>query len=295
MDVRVLGVPTDYGANRRGVDMGPSAIRYAGLSEVIERTGIGCTDGGNVAVDRAAWIDGDPGDERVRFAAEIEAVCNQLADQVAAATDDGSIPLVLGGDHSISIGSLRGTSREADVGVVWLDAHGDFNTPATTPSGNVHGMALAAALGYGSFDDWATAQGIAAENVAIVGLRDLDAGEREALRDSPVTTHTMSDVDRRGITAVVEDALSVATDGTDGLHLSLDLDVLDPQEAPGVGTPVRGGMTYREAHTALELVDEVATLRSLDVVEVNPVFDRQNATAELACELVASALGEQIL
>lgn len=295
MDVRVLGVPADYGASRRGVDMGPSAIRYAGLSEVIERTGISCTDGGNVAVDRAAWIDGDPGDERARFATEIEAVCTRLADRVAAAIDGGAIPLVLGGDHSISIGSLRGTSRDADVGVVWFDAHGDFNTPATTPSGNVHGMALAAALGYGSFDDWATAQGITAENVAIVGLRDLDASEREALRESSVTAYTMSDIDRRGVTAVIEDALSVATNGTDGVHLSLDLDALDPGEAPGVGTPVRGGMTYREAHTALELLDEAATLRSLDVVEVNPVLDRQNATAELACELVASALGERIL
>ncbi|MFB6301700.1 MAG: arginase [Haloferacaceae archaeon] len=295
--VRVIGVPMDFGADRRGVDMGPSAIRYAGLAEAVERADRDCVDGGDLAVPRAEERDPDAARPDAKYLPEIRDVCTRLADRVAAALDGGRMPLVLGGDHSLAIGSLAGTTRDAEVGVVWFDAHGDINTPDTTPSGNVHGMSLAAALGLGEFagGDWTDAPGLHPETVALVGLRDLDPGERERLRDGPVTAFTMSDIDHRGLTTVVEEALAVATDGTDGLHVSLDLDWLDPVVAPGVGTPVRGGVTYREAHAAMEAVAETGALRSLELVEVDPVLDQHNETAELAVELAASALGKRIL
>ncbi|MFB6079971.1 MAG: arginase [Haloferacaceae archaeon] len=295
--VRILGVPMDLGADRRGVDMGPSAIRYAGLAASIARADRESTDGGDLAVPRAEECDPDAVRANAKYLPEIRDVCVRLADRVAEALADGETPLVLGGDHSLAIGSLAGTSRDAEVGVVWFDAHGDLNTPDTTPSGNVHGMALAAALGTGAFGEmaWAGAPGLAPENVALVGVRDLDPGERERLRDGPVTAFTMADVDRRGIASVVEEALAVATDGTDGLHVSLDLDWLDPVDAPGVGTPVRGGVTYREAHAAMEAVADTGALRSLELVEDNPILDEYNGTADLAGELVASALGKRIL
>jgi arginase len=298
--VHLVGAPTDYGANRRGVDMGPSAIRYGGLADRLAAAGLACHDGGDLAVPRAEERDPDadpPPEGRARFLREVKGVCAALADEVADALAAGRTPLVLGGDHSVAIGSLRGTSREADVGVVWFDAHGDFNTPATTPSGNVHGMPLAAALGLARLGepDWATTPGLTASNVALVGLRDVDAGERTALRESDVHVYTMADIDEEGIAAVTEAALAAATDGTDGLHVSLDVDWLDPTVAPGVGTPVRGGVTYREAHAALERVAETGTLRSLDVVEVDPILDERNATAELAGDLAASAFGKRIL
>jgi arginase len=295
--VRVIGVPMDYGADRRGVDMGPSAIRYAGLADAVADADRDCADGGDLAVPRAEVRDPDAARPDAKYLPEIRDVCTRLADRVADALSEGATPLVLGGDHSLAIGSLAGTSRAADVGVVWFDAHGDLNTPDTTPSGNVHGMSLAAALGLGPFadGDWTDAPGLAPDNVALVGLRDLDPGERDRLKESPVTAFTMSDVDRRGLTAVVEDALAVATDGADGLHVSLDLDWLDPVVAPGVGTPVRGGVTYREAHAAMEMVADAGALRSLELVEVNPILDDHNGTAELAVELAASALGKRIL
>ncbi|MFB6191886.1 MAG: arginase [Haloarculaceae archaeon] len=297
MTVRLIGVPTDYGANRRGVDMGPSAIRYAGLAERVESV-VACEDAGDLAATRPEETDPetDAFEGRARFLPAVRDVVSRLEERVAGALAEGATPLVLGGDHSIAIGSLRGTARDAEVGVVWFDAHGDFNTPETTPSGNVHGMSLAAALGVGAFGDadWAHT-GIDPAHVALVGLRDLDPGERRALRDSDVAAYTMNDVDERGIAGVVEEALDVATRGTDGLHVSLDLDWLDPDEAPGVGTPVRGGATYREAHTAMEAVAETGALRSMDVVEVNPIMDEHNRTAELAAELVASAFGSRVL
>ena len=301
--VEVIGAPTDYGADRRGVDMGPSAIRYAGLASAIEGTGCACVDDGDLSVPRAEERDPDSGptEGRAKFLSEVEDVSRRLADVVASAIDDGRLPLVLGGDHSIAIGSLNGTSRDADVGVLWFDAHGDFNTPETTPSGNVHGMSLAAVLGLGEFSDleWAPAPGVSAPNVVWVGLRDLDPEERELVEASDATAFTMSDVDERGIVSVVEDALALALSDTDGLHVSFDLDFLDPNVAPGVGTPVRGGATYREAHSAMEAVaerdDRDRVLRSLEFVEVNPILDTHNETAELACELAASALGERIL
>jgi arginase len=322
--VQIIGAPMDLGANRRGVDMGPSAIRYAGLADELEAAGVETTtDAGDLLVPRAEERDPDaeqPAEGSAKFLRETADVCSRLADEVAAALDEDTFPLVLGGDHSIAIGTVGGAAREADLGVVWFDAHGDFNTPKTSPSGNVHGMPLAAVLGIGDFADteWANAHTLREENVAMVGLRSLDDAEREAIRNSDVTAYTMSDIDERGITPVVEDALDVATygisasearggssdewsesDGVDGIHVSLDLDWLDPKEAPGVGTPVRGGVTYREAHSALETVaerdEDEGVLRSLEVVEVNPILDESNETAELATELAASGLGKSIL
>jgi arginase len=292
--VRIVGAPTDYGASRRGVDMGPSAIRYADLAAALSAIGLDPRDHGDLPVTRVERD--DPGRDDAKYLTAIESVCTRLADGVSEALAAGETPLVLGGDHSVAIGSVVGSARDADVGVLWLDAHGDLNTPATTPSGNVHGMALAAILGLGEFADtpWANAVGVDPENVALVGVRDLDPGEREAIRDHGIAAFSISEVDDRGITAVIADALDAAR-GRDGVHVSLDLDWLDPTEAPGVGTPVRGGVTYREAHAALERVAEAATVRSLELVEVNPVLDDHNRTAELAVELAASALGKRIL
>ncbi len=302
--VRIIGTPMDLGANRRGVDMGPSAIRYARLADRLESAGVDPIDGGDLPVPHAEERDPDaisPTTGAAKFLREVEAVSRRLAEEVATTIADGEFPLVLGGDHSVAIGSLHGSSREAKLGAIWFDAHADINTPETSPSGNVHGMPLAAALGRGCFEafSWANAPGLCESSIAYVGLRSIDDRERELVRDSEMTAFTMSDIDQRGITTVVEDALAVATEGTDGVHVSLDLDWLDPKTAPGVGTPVRGGVTYREAHSALETVsthherDDV--LRSMDVVEVNPILDEANETATLAAELTASAFGSRIL
>jgi len=300
VQLRIIGAPTDHGANRRGVDMGPSAIRYAGLADALAAVGATTADAGDLPIPRAE--ERDPGAEppvagRAKFLREIRALSGRLADATADALAAGATPVVLGGDHSVAIGSLAGSARAADVGAVWFDAHGDLNTPETTPSGNVHGMPLAAALGLGAFadDEWARAPGLGPENVALVGLRDLDDAERGLIRGSPLTAFTMSDIDERGVADVVSAALAAAGDGVDGLHVSLDLDWLDPTEAPGVGTPVRGGVTYREAHAAVERVADSGLLRSLDLVEVNPTLDRRNGTAELAVELAASAFGARVL
>jgi len=299
MQVRLIGVPMDLGADRRGVDMGPSAIRYAGLAGAIEAVGHDTADVGDLPVARPETVDngdgGLPSGGRAKYLAETRELCLELEAAVADALAEETFPLVLGGDHSIGVGTARGSARDADVGLVWFDAHGDYNTPETTPSGNVHGMSLAALLGVGSFADadWTDA-GIDPGNVAVVGARSLDGAEADALRASDVTVYTMSDIDRRGVSAVVVDALDRACAGTDGLHVSLDMDWLDPAEAPGVGTPVRGGVTYREAHAAMEMVAE-RELRSLELVEVNPILDDHNATAELAVELAASALGKRVL
>ncbi|WP_435347498.1 arginase [Haloarchaeobius sp. HRN-SO-5] len=305
-EVRIIGAPTDYGANRRGVDMGPSAIRYTGLASTLEAAGISVVDTGDLLVPTAETRDptvDEPEEEgrEAKFVREVEDVSLRLADRVAGAIEDGSLPLVLGGDHSVAIGCLSGAARDADLGVIWFDAHGDYNTPETSPSGNIHGMPLAAALGYRDWANvgWANAHRLREENVVWVGLRDLDDTEREAIRRSEGTAFTMSDIDERGISPVVEDALEIATDGVYGIHVSLDLDWLDPKEAPGVGTPVHGGATYREAHYALERVAEYDAehdvVRSMDAVEVNPILDEHNRTAELATELAASALGKRIL
>jgi arginase len=298
MTIRTIGVPMDLGADRRGVDMGPSAIRYAGLSATLDGIDRPTIDRGDLTVPHAEERDPERAATNAKYLPEVEAICTRLADEVDDTLADGALPLVLGGDHSIAIGTLAGAAREAEIGAVWFDAHSDINTPATTPSGNVHGMPLAAALGLGEFADtpWANAPNLSEENVAIVGLRSVDDPERERIRDSDVTAYTMSDIDERGVVDVTEEALAVATDGVDGIHVSLDMDWLDPSHAPGVGTPVRGGVTYREAHSAMELVaDHDDALRSLEVVEVNPILDSHNETAELATELAASALGKRVL
>ena len=289
----------DLGSDRRGVDMGPSAIRYAGLSEAVRNAGVSCDDTGDLPVPRPEGRDPDaerPEDGNAKYLKETRWVCRRVESAVADALEDGDCPVILGGDHSIAIGSVGGASRDRDVGVLWLDAHGDFNTPETTPSGNIHGMPLAAVLGRGAFGEmsWPTAP-VDEENVAMVGLRDVDGEEQTAIRDSTVDAYTMSDIDTRGIVPVVEDALASALDGVDALHVSLDMDLLDPDEAPGVGTPVTGGATYREAHAAMELVAETDALCSLEVVEVNPILDSHNRTADLAVELISSALGDRIL
>jgi arginase len=301
MEIRVIGVPMDLGADRRGVDMGPSAIRYAGLDGRLDELDHEVTDAGNVAVPPPETRDpdaGPPPEGRAKYLEETADVSRRLREEVEDALADGAFPLALGGDHSISIGSVGGSATAGSTGVVWFDAHADFNTPETTPSGNVHGMPLSALLGDGYFDgrEWAHAPTVGEENVAIVGLRSVDDRERERLNDSDVTGYTMGDIDERGFAAVCEEAFEVATDGTDGIHVSFDMDLVDPEEAPGVGTPVRGGITYREAHTAMDHVDErFDDIRSMDVVEVNPILDSHNRTAELAVDLLGNGLGERVL
>lgn len=299
MDIRIIGAPMDLGADRRGVDMGPSALRYAGVADSIRSLGYSIDDAGDLPVPRPEGRDPNaerPLDGNAKYLRETRWVCRRIESAVADALEEGAFPLVLGGDHSIAIGSVNGASKERDLGVLWIDAHGDFNTPETTPSGNIHGMPVAAMLGRGVFGDmeWART-GVDERNIAMIGLRDIDEEERTSIRESDVTAYTMSDIDSRGIVPVVEDALEAALDGVDRLHVSLDMDVLDPGEAPGVGTPVHGGITYREAHAAMELIAEADACVSMEVVEVNPILDTHNRTAELAVDLVASGLGKQIL
>ena len=293
--VAVIGASLDLGAGRRGVDMGPSAIRYAGLDARLEELGAIAVDLGNV--ETAVAEASAPGDEHARFLPQIKATCARIASLVSKAARDGHTPVVLGGDHSVALGTLAGLAdAHGPGGVLWLDAHGDLNSPETSPSGNVHGMVLAAALGLGG-DVFAEGWGLPAVDptrVALVGVRSLDAGERELLANLNAKVFTMSDVDRLGIERAVREALTHIA-GPGFVHVSLDMDVVDPDVAPGVGTPVRGGLNYREAHLALELIAESGLASSLDVVEVNPVLDRENETGKLAVELVASALGARIL
>jgi arginase len=294
--VAVIGAGLDLGAGRRGVDMGPSAIRYAGLDDRIAELGRQCEDRGDVetAVAEATPL----GDERVRYLREIKAACGRIAGLVSQASEEGYLPLVLGGDHSVALGTLGGLARaQGPGGVLWLDAHGDLNRPETSPTGNVHGMPLAAALGLAGPEFQSDAYPLPAvdsRRVALVGVRSLDPGERELLAELDARVLTMSELDRVGVEAAMREALEhVAGEGF--VHVSLDMDVVDPEVAPGVGTPVRGGLSYREAHLAMELVAESGLAGSLEVVEVNPILDRENQTAKLAVELVASALGASIL
>jgi arginase len=276
--------------------MGPSAIRYAGLDERLAGLGLECDDWGNVetAVAEAA-AEGDPS---ARFLDDIKDACGRVAVLVARAVRDGLAPVVLGGDHSVALGTLGGLASERGPGgVLWFDAHGDLNTPETSPSGNVHGMPLAAALGLAGenfvSDAWQL-PALVPEHVALLGVRSLDAGERELVKELGIAVYTMTDLDRRGVEAVLGETLERAG-GAPFVHVSLDMDVVDPEAAPGVGTPVRGGLSYREAHLAMELVAEWGEFSSLEIVEVNPILDRENATGRLAVELAASAFGERIL
>lgn len=295
-EIAVIGATLDLGQGRRGVDMGPSAIRYAGLEERLFGLGYDVRDEGNVetAVAEATALR----DERARFLPEIHDTCELIAARVAEATSRSALPLVLGGDHSVALGTLGGlASVHGPGGVLWIDAHSDINTPETSPSGNVHGMALAAALGLAGpgfeSDAWPL-PAIDPKRVALVGTRLLDDGERRLLRDAGVRVFTMSEVDRIGIERAVRESLDRIA-GSGFVHVSLDMDALDPDVAPGVGTPVRGGLTYREAHLAMELIAESGLVGSLEVVEVNPILDRENTTAATAVELVASALGATII
>jgi arginase len=294
-EIAVIGATLDLGQGRRGVDMGPSAIRYAGLEERLVSLGYVVRDHGNVetAVPEATTVQ----DERARFLPEIKDTCARIAAKVVEESSAGALPLVLGGDHSVALGTLGGLASMHGVGgVVWIDAHADINTPETSPSGNVHGMPLAAALGLAgeafASDAWPL-PALDARRVALLGLRQADAGERKLLREAGARVFTMSEIDRIGVERAVSEALDRVSGGG-FVHVSLDMDALDPEIAPGVGTPVRGGLTYREAHLALELVAEAGLARSFEVVEVNPILDRENTTALTAVELVASALGKKI-
>jgi arginase len=296
-EVAVIGAPLDLGAGRRGVDMGPSAIRYAGLhQQLAEKLGVRVSDVGNVISPVVETT--DMGDEHARYLAQILDLCDRLSTLVAETAERGALPLVIGGDHSVALGSLVGMAKVRGAGgVVWVDAHGDLNTPATSPSGNVHGMVLAAALGLAgdsfSRDGWPL-PAVEAGKLALVGVRSLDEGERTLLRQLDAKIFTMSEIDRIGVEPCMREAIAHAA-GAAFLHVSFDMDVVDPDYAPGVGTPVRGGLSYREAHLAMETVAESGLLDSLDIVEVNPILDRENATGQLAVELVASALGARIL
>ncbi|MCA1728148.1 MAG: arginase [Actinobacteria bacterium] len=293
--VGILGVPMDLGQDRRGVDMGPSAIRYARLSQVLEDLGYTVTDLGNVQTPVPETVEEEKGDS----VGAIRGVCEEAAGRAARMVSDGLFPVFLGGDHSISIGTVSGVAGAAKdagpTGVIWLDAHADFNTPDTSPSGNVHGMPLATLTGRG-YADLVSIGGPAVRggDVAIVGLRSVDREERELLVEAEVNVYTMKDVDAYGIASVMRGALEDLSH-LDRVHLSFDLDVVDPEVAPGVGTPVRGGLTYREAHLVMELINEAGVVTSLDVVEINPILDAKNGTAELAVELVESLMGRQII
>ena len=299
--VRIIGVPMDLGQDRRGVDMGPSALRVANLNARLRALGYTVEDMGNVAVRVPEEM--PMGEKRAKYLPEIAETCKELAQVVAKTLDEGWTPLLLGGDHSLAIGSIAGVSahfrkRKEKIGYVWLDAHGDMNTPETTPSGNVHGMPLACALGYGPTEltkIFGYAPKVAAENSSLVGVRNLDGKEKKVIRDAGIRVFTMRDLDERGMRAVMEEALGRATDGTAGFACSLDMDFCDPSVAPGVGTPERGGVTYREAHLAMEMIADSGKLLSLEVVEINPVIDEHNRTAQFGVELVLSALGKKIL
>jgi arginase len=294
--VAVLGAALDLGAGRRGVDMGPSAIRYAGLNQRLARAGIEVDDRGNVQTPLAETR--GSGSENARFLDEILETCARVAEEVERAREEGLLPLVLGGDHSVALGTLSGLAEGGGPGgVLWFDAHGDLNTPETTPSGNVHGMPLAAALGRcgGTFQrDGLQLPALEPQHVAMIGVRSLDPGEQALVRELGIAVYTISDIDRRGVEPIVQEALERVADAS-FLSVSVDLDVVDPEFAPGVGNPVRGGLSYREAHLAMELLAEGAQIDALEIVEVNPIRDHENTTAGLAVELAASALGARIL
>jgi arginase len=299
--ISIIGAPLDLGQGRRGVDMGPSAMRVANLNARLASLGYEVEDLGNVPVEQAeAAPEGHP---RAKYLPQIASTCQRLAQQVEAALAQSRIPLVLGGDHSVAIGTVSGVShffhaRGEKIGLIWLDAHADMNTPESSPTGNVHGMPLACLVGIGPAELtrlFGYQPKVNPKNAVIVGLRDVDLIEKPHVRDSGVRAFTMRDIDERGLRSVMEEAIAAATEGAAGFHLSLDMDFVDPKDAPGVGTPVRGGATYREAHLAMEMICDSRRMLSMEVVEVNPVIDEVNRTADLAVELVMSGLGKRIL
>lgn len=300
-NVAILGAPLDLGAGRRGVDMGPSALRLAGLNAKLNSLGYTVDDLGNVAVEQQESTPSLV--ENARYLPQIAATCERLAAGVRNAMDKGKFPLVLGGDHSVAVGTVSGVSealrsRSEKLGLLWIDAHADMNTPESSPSGNVHGMPLACCVGKGPKEltsIFGYSPKVDGRNVAIIGLRDVDIRERPNVRESGVTPFTMRDIDELGLLKVIHEAIDIVTNGTAGFHLSFDMDFVDPMEAPGVGTPVRGGVTYREAHLAMESICDCNGMVSMELVEVNPVLDEANRTALLAVELIMSAMGKRIL
>ncbi|HEY7481195.1 MAG TPA: arginase [Gemmatimonadales bacterium] len=301
MIIHLLGVPMDLGSGRRGVDMGPSAIRIAGLAERLAELGHRVVDQGDVDIKNMEEL--KVGDVRARYLAEIARASRLVCHKVERIVSKGRFPLVLGGDHSISAGTVSGIASVArregsQLGLLWIDAHGDINTPETSPSGNIHGMPVAALLGEGPPE--LTSIGgegpkVDPRNVAMVAIRSLDEGEKVRLKRHGVDVHTMSEVDRKGIEPVMKQALARVTDGTSRVHVSFDLDAVDPTVAPGVGTPVKGGLDYREAHLLMELLSDSGVMTSLEIVEANPILDDRNTSATFAVELVQSAFGKRIL
>ena len=297
MQIDLIGVPVDLGADRRGVDMGPSAIRYAHLHQKLEELGYVLNDRGNieVSIQETCSIT----NSRLKYMDCIIPMARRVSGAVATSIQGGRFPLVLGGDHSLSAGSIRGAAKHKKLGVIWVDAHADFNTAETTPSGNIHGMPLAALCGLGDprlvclWED-ETPPALDPRRVAVIGARDLDPGEKRNLREADVMVQSMEQIDRIGMVAALEKAIDRVSRDVDGIYLSLDMDALDPRHAPGVGTPVPGGLTYREAHLACEVVAETGRLIGMDLVEVNPILDVQNQTAMLAVEFIRSALGSRI-
>ncbi len=292
--VRIIGAPMDLGQSRRGVDMGPSAIRYAGLHNRIAKLGYEIEDLGNIFItDRESL----PNEGGIFYSHAITEACSLVYDAAKKAVEDDRFPIILGGDHSIAIGSIGGITHREKAGIIWVDAHGDFNIPATSPNGNIHGMPVAVLLGMGL--DRLVNLGrpgpkLRAEDIVLIGIRDLDYDERTMLKKSGIRIFTMRDIDERGMGKVAEEALH-ALKGNKRIHVSLDMDCLDPKEAPGVGTPAPGGLTYREAHLLMEIISDEKNVCSMDVVENNPILDAGNQTAILAVELIASLLGERII
>jgi len=299
--IRVIGVPLDLGQSRRGVDMGPSAVRVAGLEARLEALGHIVEDGGNVAV--AIPEQKKEGHPHAKYLKEITATCTKHAELVLKTLEAGKVPLALGGDHSVAAGTVAGVAefyrrQNQKIGLIWIDAHTDINTPESSPSGNVHGMPLAAIMGLGPpelANIFNFSPKVSPENCVLVGVRDIDAIEKQNVHRAGIEVLTMRDIDERGMRTVMEEALRMAGRGTAGYHVSLDMDWVDPEYAPGVGTPVRGGATYREAHLAMEIIADHGRMLSFEIVEVNPVIDEHNQTADLAVELAQSAFGKKIL
>ncbi len=300
--IHIIGVPLDLGSGRRGVDMGPSALRIAGIGEQIAALGYQVVDKGDLVTPIPETQ--ELRDEHKKYIRDIAKICQKVYQAALASLDEGAMPLVLGGDHSIGAGSVAAAAewarrtKQLPIGLLWVDAHGDMNTPATSLSGNVHGMPLAALLGPEPFElskIGTFSPKVLPQHTVLVGIRNLDEREKVAVRDSGVHVFTMKDIDRPGIASIAEQAVQLASAGTAGVHVSFDIDVCDPLIAPGVGTPVKGGLNYREAHMVMEIVADSGLLTSLDLVEVNPTLDVRNATAQLGAELVLSALGMKIL
>jgi arginase len=300
-DLALVSVSIDLGAGRRGVDMGPSALRIAGITPALQDLDYSVREIGTVNAAGPESV--DPGDSRAKFLEEIRGVCQRTHDLVLGAMDQGCFPVILGGDHSLSMGSVAAVAdhyrnRDQSIGLIWVDAHTDMNTPETTPSGNIHGMSLAILTGHGPESLTGIGGGrpsVDPERVSVIGAREIDGKERELVKESGIRVFTMDEVDRRGAAACMDEAVERATDGTAGFHISFDLDSIDPMQAPGVGTPVDGGLTYREAHLVAEKAWESGRMVSFEMVELNPVLDERGRTAHLGVEIAASALGKTIL